>query len=156
VTAIRSVDALRDGDPKPLRFKVGDRVTCARGFAIGSTGRIDRRAPAPADWVVRFDEPVTLSSGTVMAEGRFDDDELAAFTVPESARPVSDARRLVSRLRLRRAAAWLVVGLWLAMATVMVLAAHLGQATALGTLTAALCGLSAGVSVALVLRGGRD
>lgn len=78
------------------RWSVGDRVTCARGFCIGSTGRIAKRAPArdasgrpQAKWVVRFDAPVTLGSGTVLQDAWFDDSEIEPWTVPAEARPVS-------------------------------------------------------------------
>lgn len=92
-----------------LRFKVGDRVICARGMAIGSTGCVARRVVSKGpnrplsrtpDWVVQLDEPCQLSSGSVMEEVWFDDDELEPWTVPLEARPVavgalhhSEARR---------------------------------------------------------------
>lgn len=78
---------------KKLRFKVGQRVTCARGICIEAAGRIVRRAPATsgkigADWVVRLDRPTKLGSSEVQ-ELRFDDDELEPWTVPPEARPLS-------------------------------------------------------------------
>ncbi len=81
---------------KKLRFKVGYRVTCARRWCVGSTGRILRRAPATAangqpgpEWVVRLDQPVVLSSGTRLEESWYHDDDLEPWTVPPEARPVS-------------------------------------------------------------------
>jgi hypothetical protein len=78
---------------KKLRFKVGDRVNCARGICIEAAGRIARRAPAAsgklgADWVVRLDKPTRLGSSDVQ-ELRFDDDELEPWAVPPEARPLS-------------------------------------------------------------------
>lgn len=80
---------------KKLRFKVGDRVICARGCCIQSTGRIVRRTPAlaangkpGADWVVRLDVPVKLGSKE-REEVWFDDNELEPWTVPLEARPDS-------------------------------------------------------------------
>lgn len=89
-----------------LRFKVGDRVTCARGICIGATGHVARRAPATAangqpgaDWVVRLDKPASFGSHEVW----FDDDEIEPWTVPESARPMSvDALQHPMRTEARR------------------------------------------------------
>jgi hypothetical protein len=79
-----------------LRFKVGDRVNCARGVALGSTGRIARRVTAQSpnplsrmpDWIVRLDKPIKLGSSD-REEVWFHDDELEPWTVPLEARPAS-------------------------------------------------------------------
>jgi hypothetical protein len=74
------------------RHHIGDRVTVTSGPFAGSLGSITRPAHAAFsprfDWVVRFDQPVAVGD-RVYASGAVADGELAAYTVPESARPES-------------------------------------------------------------------
>lgn len=68
---------------------------------------------------------------------------------------VCDKRAASARERLGRLVARACVAGWAGAAGALVASAYLRQPTALGTLAAALCGASSGVSVVLLLFGGR-
>jgi hypothetical protein len=73
---------------KPLRFKVGDRVTVRVGAYTGARGRITQRAHEDVrptlQWIVTFDQP----SGEFSWAG-FNDLELEPWTVHPDHRPYS-------------------------------------------------------------------
>lgn len=78
------------------RYHLGQRVTVTAGRFAGARGRISQRAHADArpvlEWIVRFDADsvgaYVGAGGGTHTEGAVSENELAAYTVPESARPV--------------------------------------------------------------------